>query len=191
MPKDLRVFDQQYKFKGKHALEVDALTTPFEKTGKAKFFERNVDVYTMAPLVGFLYQRRADEDKTKDPVTNQEYTESIFIDQARNSAVEMLFNFQLIMLLDENYEKDVHNRINKAFRFKDESIAKDIEWFFCYVRGGVDVLYEKLLSDNTPSSNNMEKLYDFLEEIEDRYNKNISMQKLIEMLDGSSNKNYE
>ena len=48
------MFDKQYRFRGRHALRVDALTSVFDNVSKAKIFERNVDVYTNAPLVGFL-----------------------------------------------------------------------------------------------------------------------------------------
>ena len=38
-------------------LRVDELTSVFDSKKKAKLFERNVDVYANAPLVGFLYGR--------------------------------------------------------------------------------------------------------------------------------------
>ena len=43
------MFDKQYRFRGRHALRVDALTSVFDNVSKAKIFERNVDVYTNAP----------------------------------------------------------------------------------------------------------------------------------------------
>ena len=49
------MFDKQYRFRGRHAIRVDALTSVFDSNSKAKLFERNVDVYANAPLVGFLY----------------------------------------------------------------------------------------------------------------------------------------
>ena len=64
------MFDKQYRFRGKHAIRVDALTSVFDNNSKAKLFERNVDVYTNAPLVGFLYGRTADIDDTRNPETN-------------------------------------------------------------------------------------------------------------------------
>ena len=45
------MFDKQYRFRGIHAVRVDALTSVFDEASKAKLFERNVDVYTNAPLV--------------------------------------------------------------------------------------------------------------------------------------------
>ena len=64
------MFDKQYRFKGRHALRVDQLTSAFDGESKAQLFGRNVDVYTNAPLVGFLYGRTAEQDDTKNPETN-------------------------------------------------------------------------------------------------------------------------
>lgn len=47
------MFDKQYRFRGIHAVRVDALTSVFDDAVTAKLFDRNVDVYTNAPLVGF------------------------------------------------------------------------------------------------------------------------------------------
>lgn len=50
------MFDKQYRFKGRHALRVDQLTGVFDELSKAKLIERNVDVYTNAPLIGFYME---------------------------------------------------------------------------------------------------------------------------------------
>ena len=52
-------------------MRVDQLTSAFDGESKAQLFGRNVDVYTNAPLVGFLYGRTAEQDDTKNPETNQ------------------------------------------------------------------------------------------------------------------------
>lgn len=59
------MFDKQYRFRGRHAVRVDALTSVFDSNSKAKLFDRNVDVYANAPLVGFLYGRTAEQDDTR------------------------------------------------------------------------------------------------------------------------------
>ena len=45
------MFDKQYRFKGRHAVRVDQLTSAFDAESKAQLFARNVDVYTNAPLI--------------------------------------------------------------------------------------------------------------------------------------------
>lgn len=174
------MFDKQYRFRGRHALRVDALTSVFDNVSKAKIFERNVDVYTNAPLVGFLYGRKSDLDDTKNPETNQIYNQNVMGDRVIYSQEELLFNFRLIMLLDEEYEPNEDKRIDKAFRHTGENSA-DEERFDSYVRGGIDVLYEKLIEGATSPDEYVSRLYDFVEEFYDRFNSTITSDSILEL----------
>lgn len=106
------MFDKQYRFRGSHAERVTKLTSQFESISGTKVFERNVDVLCDAPLIGFLYNRRADLDNTKNPTTNEVYNTNVMGDRVIYSSEEMLFNFRLIMLLDSAYEHDAQKRIH-------------------------------------------------------------------------------
>ena len=53
------MFDKEYLFRGRHAERVNILTAKFDDS--TKLFERNFDVYIMAPIVGFLYGRKAED----------------------------------------------------------------------------------------------------------------------------------
>lgn len=174
------MFDKQYRFRGRHAIRVDALTSIFDNVSKAKLFERNVDVYTNAPLVGFLYGRKSDLDDTKNPETNQIYNQNVMGDRVIYSQEELLFNFRLIMLLDEEYEPDEDKRIDKAIRHTGENPA-DEERFDSYVRGGIDVLYEKLVEGANSPDEYVLRLYDFVEEFYDRFNSTITSDSILEL----------
>lgn len=167
------MFDKQYRFKGRHALRVDQLTGVFDEISKAKLIDRNVDVYANAPLIGFLYGRTADLDDTKNPETGQVYNQNVMGDRVIYSSDELQFNFRLIMLLDANYESDVEKRIDKAFKRMGEDPA-DEERFDSYVRGGVDVLYEKLIEGANNPEDYVNRLYEFVEEFNDRFNSEIN-----------------
>ena len=95
------MFDKQYRFKGSHAVRVTKLTSIFEsiKGIPTKVFERNVDVLCNAPLIGFLYNRTAELDNTKNPTTGEVDTTNIMGDHVIYSSEEMLFNFRLRMSL--------------------------------------------------------------------------------------------
>ena len=164
------MFDKQYRFKGLHALKVDKLNNVFDAQSGAKLFNRNVDIYANAPLIGFLYNRISEEDNTKNPETGAVYGQNVMGDRVIYSQEELLFNFRLIMLLDAKYEYDVKNRINKAFKQNDE---KDEERFEGYLRGGIDVLYEKLIEGANNPEDYINKLYDFLDEFDDRFNSSV------------------
>ena len=114
------MFDKQYRFRGIHAEKVKSLVSVFDNISKAQMFNRNVDVYTNAPLVGFLYGRRAEPDATKNPETNEVYNQNVMGDRVIYSQEELMFNFRLIMLLDADYEPDEEKRIDKAFRHMGE-----------------------------------------------------------------------
>jgi hypothetical protein len=161
------MFDKQYRFTGSHAEKVNALTAIFDEESKAKLFERNLDVYINAPLIGFLYRRKA--VKNTDGETS---SQSIFPEQMINASDQLKYNLRLILLLDTEHEPDETKRLDKAFRhFGQED---DLALFDQYVLGGVDVLYEKLVEGCAEPSDYIDHLYDFLEEFNDRYNSDIS-----------------
>ncbi|MDY5112294.1 MAG: hypothetical protein SPE66_01080 [Bilifractor sp.] len=174
------MFDKQYRFKGRHALRVDQLTGVFDEISKAKLIDRNVDVYTNAPLIGFLYGRTADLDETRNPETGQVYNQNVMGDRVIYSSEELQFNFRLIMLLDANYEPDVEKRLDKAFKHMGEDPA-DEERFDSYVRGGVDVLYEKLIEGANEPGDYINRLYEFVEEFNDRFNSEIDPDDILKL----------
>lgn len=174
------MFDKQYRFKGRHALRVDQLTGVFDELSKAKLIDRNVDVYANAPLIGFLYGRTADLADLKNPETGQVYNQNVMGDRVMYSSEELTYNFWLIMLLDANYEPDEEKRIDKAFRHLGQDPA-DEERFDSYVRGGIDVLYEKLVEgDSTPEAF-ANRLYEFIDEFNERFNSEISSDDILQL----------
>jgi len=174
------MFDNQYRFKGRHALRVDQLTGVFDEASKAKLIERNVDVYVNAPLIGFLYGRTAEQDDLKNPETGQVYNQNVMGDRVIHSSEDLMFSFRLIMLLDSKYEPDEEKRIDKAFRHMGEDPA-DEERFDSYVRGGVDVLYEKLVEGASEPGDYIDKLFEFIEEFQERFNSEISGEDILQL----------
>ena len=172
------MFDKQYRFKGRHALRVDQLTNAFDSVSKAQLFARNVDVYANAPLIGFLYGRTAELDNTKNPETNQVYNTNVMGDRVIYSEQELKFNFRMIMLLDKQYEPDEEKRIDKAFRHIGKDTA-DEERFDSYVRGGVDVLYEKLIEGANEPEDYINNLFDFLDDFQERFNSELSAEEVL------------
>lgn len=174
------MFDKQYRFKGRHAVRADQLTSAFDGVSKAQLFGRNIDIYANAPLIGFLYGRTAELDNTKNPETNQVYNQNVMGDRVIYSQEELMFNFRLIMLLDKRYEPDEDKRIDKAFRHMGEN-PEDEERFDSYVRGGVDILYEKLIEGAIEPDDYISNLYEFVEEFQDRFNSDISEEVILQL----------
>ena len=172
------MFDREYSFRGKHSEMVIKLTGEFTLTSedgtnvkKHSLFKRNFDVYLLAPIVCFLYNRKADIDTTP-----QGGSTKIWADIQMNNSDDLNFNYKLIMLLDKENEPDPEKRIDKAFRgIKNEA---DEQLYNSYVLGGVEVLYENLIDK---SSDYIANLYDFLETFENRYNTDVNVDDVLKM----------
>ena len=167
------MFEKEYSFRGTHAEKVIKLTAKFDKDNQ--LFQRNLDVYLVAPIIGFLFARKADLDKGTD-------TTKIFPDILIREQPNLKFNYRLIMLLDKENAQDLDERVNKAFRYYgSENAHFDEQLYEQYVRGGVDVLYEKLIEMASSSDDYLKNLYDFLEEFNDRYNRAISTESIMDL----------
>ena len=169
------MFDKEYSFRGKHVTIVNKLTAPFDRY-RNKLFNRNLDVYIVAPIIGFLYSRKAELDTTSPESTK------IFPEQLLNERNNMLFTYRLIILLDKEHESDFEERINKAFRYYGSDKARpDEELYEQYVRGGVEILSEKLLDSVNSEDDYLKNLYDFIDEVEERYNKTICTDSVLDL----------
>ena len=149
--------DGQYRFRGSHASRAEDLVN-------AKFFGRIVDVLMVAPLVGFEYKRRAEENRADNA------EKSVFPEQLQKANYYLELNYKTIMLLDEDYEPDENVRADKAFRVSPKNREPaDLERYESYVRGGVDLLYEKLIGEGSLEDERLMDLYYFVEDFYSRH----------------------
>ncbi|APV43668.1 hypothetical protein Dform_00308 [Dehalogenimonas formicexedens] len=168
------MFDKEYSFRGSHADKVIKLTAGFGKDN-FKLFARNLDVYLVAPIVGFLYGSTAELDKSDS-------TTKIFPEQLLKAYQDLMFQYRLILLLDKSYEGKLDERIDKAFRhYGSERALQDEQLYERYVLGGVDILYEKLIATANNEDDYLKNLYDFIEEFDDRYNKLVSTDNILDL----------
>lgn len=170
------MFEEQYRFYGKHADMVNELTNVFDEKTNAKVFNSNIELLLVAPLVGFVYKRRAERDRTEGASSK---TESIFPAELINRQKSLEYNVKLILLLDKKYEPDESKRIDKAFRFFGNN-ADDYELFQSYVRGGIEVLHEKLIEESKSPNDYINKISDFLEDFEQLYNGGVTNETILE-----------
>ena len=171
------MFKQEYNFYGSHANKVKTLVSKFADFPGAALFQRNVDVLLFAPIVGFLYGKKSQIDKSTTQTTK------IFVEQMIKEDLSIKFNYQLITLLDKNNKISSQERIDRAFRFIGTSnYQNELDLFNEYILGGVDVLYEKLIEPAKTEKDYLPNLYDFLEAINDRYNQEINENRISELL---------
>ena len=169
------IFDHEYFFHGIHADRLVALTSQFGKSASMKLLQRNVDVFMIAPVIGFIYGKRAALD-------NSQPDRTINFAQMTYYKSDLIFNYRLVILLDKDYEPDPQKRLDKAFRFMGTPQAEpDEKRFEEYMRGGIDVLYEKLVEgDSTPEAF-ANRLYEFIDEFNDRFNSEISSDDILQL----------
>lgn len=172
------MFDKPYRLRGVHAKKARELVAIFDGDSKAQFFKYAKDIYAFAPLVGYLYNRRAELDHTKSEETGDELDYNIMAEQVLSVQEELTLNYCLIMLLDSYYESNEEERLDKAFRYIGKR-PEDEARFDEYVRGGIDVLYEKLIEGKGEPDDYVKRLYDFLEEIQERFNNDVDIDNLM------------
>lgn len=177
------MFDKQYRFTGSHAEKVNALTAIFDEAAKAKLFDRNVDVYINAPIVGFLHKRKGIKNSSSD-IADQ----SVFPEQMRDNAELLKYIFRLILILDSEHEPNEEKRMDKAFKHFGDDEA-DLALFDAYVLGGVDVFYEKLIEGSSDPAEYVNRMYDFVEEFHARFNAGKTNQDILSLCSQIQNKN--
>ena len=87
------------------------MTAIFDEAAKAKLFDRNLDVYINAPIIGFLHKRKGVKN-TNSEISDQ----NIFPEQMRDNAELLKYIFRLILILDTENEPNEELRMDKAFK---------------------------------------------------------------------------
>ena len=163
------IFRSQVRFYGKHGQYLEALTPDKSKDQDLPEIEKNkylfetvVDIYILAPLVGYLYQRTAEKD-------GNESTKNIMEGALASHHDKLVFSYELLMLLDKNSEPDLNERIRRAFRATEDLVKEGMEIYNSYARGGIEVLYEKLIEGAASPDDLVRNVMDFIEEWSDKF----------------------
>ncbi len=173
------MFEKEYAFYGEFAEKVNQLTSSI--FNNVKIFNRNVDVLLIAPLVGFLFNSKAEMDTKRDVATK------VFVDMLNKEEERLLFVIRLILLLDKDYEPSLEKRFDLAFRYLNvgdqEKDNECMKLFNQYVCGGINVLYERIIEENKASSapEYLENVRSFLDDVQQRFNEGISADDIIRL----------
>lgn len=170
-------FSGEYSFTGKHGKFVKDLTASLvEKTTypkDIKIFEKNYKIYIIAPMIGFLYQQKADKEPSENGAKISEGQIIRYADRAQEV-------MKLILLLDKNYEPDEQKRIDKAFRhFCDDE--NDFRLFEAYMRGGIEVMHKKIIGEEVDPFKITERLVEFLQDFQEMFNDKVKDNEIFEL----------
>ena len=121
---------------GKHARYCDALWE--QNQIKNSYFQRLVDLYAFAAIVGFRAKRKSRPD-TSDDDKRTILTQQII-------HLTFLQDLMKLFLLTEDNGDDNEEKVNRAFRGPktEEEFKDNVDMFNDYVRGGIEILYEEL-----------------------------------------------
>ena len=169
-------YSTDYEIRGKHGQMVKKLTGTLdeEKIQKIKIFDTNINVMVNAPMIGFIFKEKAEEDKSNALVAK------IAGAQMMAYSEDLKYVMQLILLLDSSYEPDFLKRVDKAFRHFGEC-EEDLELFEAYMRGGIEVLYDKIIGDASTPFDIADNLVTFMYEFHDNYNESVSEGEIIKL----------
>ena len=171
-----------YVFKGKHGSIVTQLVTEINSDNiKFRFFKRNIDIYLLAPVVGYLYGRMAERDNSPDNL--QDNVKKINYQQMATNFQTIKFNYSLIMLLHEKDHIEIEKRLDRAFRYteKDPEAGECDEIFEKYLLGGVEVLKEKLLDNASTIDEYISNMYNFVTDYNERYNLEMNDKEILDL----------
>ena len=159
------LFNREYVFRGKHAEMVIKLCSKLSEDYPRSLMPTNISVYEVAPLIGYLYNRRSPLDKSSDVDTK------VFKDKMMDESSTLIFNYRLLMMLIDKDKKSNSERCEAAFKldYDNEKRAPFDAVYDEYVRGGVEVLYEKIFKDAEEDEEYLMNMYSFLEEFYQRY----------------------
>lgn len=154
------MFDKGLTIHGTHAEKMKSLCSNFDENGNA-FFRRNLDVYMLAPIVGLLYDCKAERDRTSNETAN------ILYDQIAGETDSLQFIYRLIMLSDKKHESNLEERVNKAFRyFGNEEALPDEDLYDSYVLGGIDKIYDELMEKTACTDDFIANMYKFMNDFD-------------------------
>lgn len=160
----LRLFETDYTITGEHATRLKFLAKKNSRDDNepdnphaAKIFERYIDVYMNAAVWGIRYRRKAEIRPSNDRAR-------IYADAFNREREICLFLYRLVMLLDDSENFTQSERIDRAFRCdtlpdKADELQKNLNLFHDYVRGGIDLMFEKFTTDCQTREEYLEKTF--------------------------------
>lgn len=154
------MFDNDYTIYGKHAkfLKFLAKKNSESETFGAKIFERYIDVYLNAAIFGLMYSNAVPRDE--DRSNSAHILAAAFLKEHENC----VFLFRMAMLLDDSTHLTDEEKINRAFRCDEhsEEFQNNFELFNAYVRGGIEIMYEKFTDGCRTPEDFIDRTYDVI-----------------------------
>ena len=147
------MFENDHTFYGKHATYIKYLVDD------TKLFKRYIDVLMNGAVFGLLYNKTSLRDRESQDRAR------VYADAFATCREDCMFLYRLVMLLDRGENPEEGEIIDRAFRddasgTDGEKINKNLELFYSYVMGGIEMLYETLTDGCTMELDYIDKAFD-------------------------------
>lgn len=115
-----------------------------------------------AAIWGIRYRLRAEPRPSNDRAR-------IYADAFIRERETCLFLYRLVMLLDDSENLTPAEKVDRAFRYdtlpdKSDELKKNFELFHDYVRGGIDLMFEKFTEGCQNREDYLEKTFKVMTE---------------------------
>ena len=134
----------------------------------AGLFARNLDIYMLAPIMGFLNNRKGQKNNEGGEKS------TIQAQQLSNVKEDCELVYRLIILLDgDDIDKD--ERLNRAFRYdsdveKKKEFDNAMEIYNEYVLGGIEYMYETFVAGCVEVDDYTTKIFEAASDFQDEIN---------------------
>ena len=134
----------------------------------AGLFARNLDIYMLAPIMGFLNNRKGQKNNEGGEKS------TIQAQQLSNVKEDCELIYRLIILLDgDDIDKD--ERLNRAFRYdsdveKKKEFDNAMEIYNEYVLGGIEYMYETFVAGCVEVDDYTTKIFEAASDFQDEIN---------------------
>lgn len=167
------MFDKDFGIYGKHAnylkdlCELRGNVPDKAQHANFKIFTSYVDAYILCPLLGYQYGRKGVPDNSVQGDAG------ILTDALMKRRNELKYVYQVLMLVDEDSEKDEEKRINRAFNFAENNddekllIEKNMKIYNSYFLGGIEVLHEIFVDKCIDADSYLNSMYEFVKKFEE------------------------
>lgn len=160
------MFDTDYTICGKHAKFLKFLAkknAESEKIFGAKIFERYIDVYMNAAIFGLTFSRRAKRDLESEERANTAHILANAFSRERENCILL---YRMIMILEESSGLSLEEKINRAFSNDATLDQNNFELFNDYVRGGIEIMYEKFTEGCHTPEDFLDRTYEIIAEFQ-------------------------
>lgn len=167
------MFNSNFDINGIHAdylkdlCELRGNVADKEQHNNFKIFKAYVDAYILCPLIGYQYSRKGKMGNASDGNVG------ILAEQIIKRSNELKYVYQILMLIDEESEPDIEQRVYRAFNLSEKTeedkalIDNNMRIFNEYFLGGIEVLHEQFVDECVDRDAYLLKMYEFTKRFND------------------------